>query len=591
MSRPEEEFSFIQLFIPLTTKKVVGIIFIVGLIVFFNALGNGFVWDDTAYILTNTDIHSFSLEKIFGSSYFNKDGYYRAIPALYFTILYGLFAKQAFFYHFFQILLHVTNTFLLFRFFKRFFIIEASLILSLLFLVHPINVESVSFIGATISPLFVFFGLCALQLLITKKPLTNVRYLGIVCFLFLSLLTKEGGILFFIVAALFAFLFQKGTIKKLLLYESLILPVYLFLRLALGKVYLTGIEASIFGQGSSASDGRFVPIMTLSLLERIMMMPSIFMYYLKTFFYPVALAVDQTWIITTLTFQSFYLPLFLSMLFFTLVCLFGWQLYLHTHSRFRPYLFFLGWFVIGMGMHLQLLALDMTVADRWFYFPSIGLLGMLFIVCEYYFSNNKKSTLFTLVIFLLLILSVRTMIRNANFFNEITLYENDRLVANNYEIELNLGSAYGQVGQLDRTLYHYQKSIELYPNEANLDSMGLFSEWKGNLPLATAYYEKALTARSFYLNPNKRLVITYTRLGYTYLKLQHLEKARDISLKGITYYPNEQQLWVQLAQSEYLLGKRKEAMTAAEKAKALKSTPLTEKLIEIIKTNQTLTID
>jgi tetratricopeptide (TPR) repeat protein len=591
MREKEEDFSFAQLFIPLTTRKVIGIISVLGIIVFFNALFNGFVWDDTAYILSNTDIHSFSLSKIWGSSFFNKDGYYRPLPAFYFTLLYAFFQKQAFFYHFSQVVLHIINTFLVFRLFKGFFKKEAALILSLFFLVHPIMVESVAFIGATISPLFVFFGLGALQILIAKKPLTPLRYGSVMLLLFLSFLTKEGGMLFFFILLLWATLFRKEAFKKLFFFSGLLVPVYLFLRIAVGKVYLTHLESTLFGQGSTASDGRFVPIMELSLLQRVGMIPSIIWYYLKTVFYPAKLAVDQTWVITTLTIKSFYLPLLLLMLLGALLSYFTWLLYQKKSTLLQPFLFFICWFIIGMLMHIQLLPLDMTVADRWFYFPFIGLLGMLFVMIEYFFPLSKtKHLLIPLSCAILLMLSVRTMVRNANYSDEITLYSHDRLVEDNYEIELNLGSAYGVAGNLDQTLTHYQNSVTLFPNEANYDSMGLFSEWKGNLSDAKMYYEKARLARSFYLNPKKRLSLTYIRLSYIYLRLHQAEKAREVCLEGLKQYPNEHVLWLQLAQSDYLSNHQVEALISVAKAKALSPDENTIKTEQIIQKKQPLLI-
>src|SRR3989304_819067 len=45
------------------------------------------------------------------------------------------------------------------------------------------------------------------------------------------------------------------------------------------------------------------------------------------------------------------------------------------HARFL--LFFLVWLWLGLGLHLHILALETTLTDRWFYFPQIGLLGII----------------------------------------------------------------------------------------------------------------------------------------------------------------------------------------------------------------------
>src|SRR5438309_11124811 len=91
------DFSFKQLFIPLTTKKATIIITIVGFVVFFNMLFNGFVWDDIYYIVSNPQIHTLNIMHLFSANLFNSAGYYRPIPAVYFSSIYMLFGKHAFF--------------------------------------------------------------------------------------------------------------------------------------------------------------------------------------------------------------------------------------------------------------------------------------------------------------------------------------------------------------------------------------------------------------------------------------------------------------------------------------------------------------
>jgi hypothetical protein len=131
----------------------------IGFFVYFNTFFNGFVWDDNSYIIGNVQIHSFNLPLFFGKNLFNTVGQYRPIPVLYFFSLYTMFGNMAFFYHIFSVSLHISNTLLLFWFFKQFFGKKTSLIASLAFLVHPMQVESVSYISAVASLLTVLFGL------------------------------------------------------------------------------------------------------------------------------------------------------------------------------------------------------------------------------------------------------------------------------------------------------------------------------------------------------------------------------------------------------------------------------------------------
>src|SRR5579864_338112 len=98
MDNTRQDVSFKSLFVPLTTLKAINIIIILGLVVFFNSLFNGFVWDDNTYLINNPEIHTFNLEVVLGKNLFNYSGFYRPIPALYFAGLYTIFSTMPFFY-------------------------------------------------------------------------------------------------------------------------------------------------------------------------------------------------------------------------------------------------------------------------------------------------------------------------------------------------------------------------------------------------------------------------------------------------------------------------------------------------------------
>src|SRR5207248_2025239 len=136
---------------------------------------------------------------------YTEASYYRPIHALYNTLLYVLFGSHAFSYHLLQVTLHIVNAIVLYLLLNSLFntnnkrenavafakkwdnlsgsqkikylrkhgspitsehMLDAktailSLFLSLIFLVHPINVESVSYIAASQCELFFLFGILA----------------------------------------------------------------------------------------------------------------------------------------------------------------------------------------------------------------------------------------------------------------------------------------------------------------------------------------------------------------------------------------------------------------------------------------------
>ena len=86
-------FNFKQIFSPLTTKKAINIIAIVGIIVFFNALFNDFVIDDKGIIIDNTQVHTINIVYSFRESLINSGGQYRPIASLYYSFFYSLFLQ------------------------------------------------------------------------------------------------------------------------------------------------------------------------------------------------------------------------------------------------------------------------------------------------------------------------------------------------------------------------------------------------------------------------------------------------------------------------------------------------------------------
>jgi tetratricopeptide (TPR) repeat protein len=561
---PDQERSFKNFFVPLTTIKAIRIIFIVGFIVFFNMLFNGFVWDDKTYIIYNSSIHANFFTK---DNPFNSLGQYRPFSAIYFSIVNTLFGMNSFPYHFIQLIIHITNAILIFILFKRFFNIQISVISSLVFLIHPIMVESVSYIAASGIPLFFLFGMIALLIQITEnKHINNSKIFIIFILLLCSLFIRETAILFIFISILYIILFNKKQINKFIIGGSLTISLYLLLRLGIAKVYPIQSE--------------LVPIDGLSLPERLLNIPAIAFNYLKLFFFPDKLAIDQQWVIGHSDFHNFYLPMLFDIGAILFICLLGIYIYRKYKIYFNEFLFFSLWLLLGFAIHLQIFPLDMTVADRFFYFLMIGMLGVLAVGIKtihikkpYSYIKLINTIIITIVIIILILLGVRTIVRNTNWVDAKTLYKHDLLIEDNFDIENNLGVEYQMDNQNNDALFHFKRSVMLYPFETNYSNLGVIYSKLGDYKKAEYFHYKALHAKHYSYSeiPHKHDQTTYERLAFLLLLKNENKKAKDFLMTAIKDYPNDANLWCFLAISEYNLQNRNSALSSIQKAKSLVS--------------------
>ncbi|MCH8331481.1 MAG: hypothetical protein IH946_08910, partial [Bacteroidetes bacterium] len=164
------------------------------------SLKNGFTnWDDTAYITDNNDLREFSLKRIFTE---NVLGNYHPLTMLTYNVDYQLFGFDPFYYHLDNLVLHSINAGLVFA---LLFILLGSwwgaLIGALLFGVHPMHVESVSWISERKDLLYTMFFVTGLICYLKYQRNQGIWFkdpfylLALILFL-LSLLSKALAVSF-----------------------------------------------------------------------------------------------------------------------------------------------------------------------------------------------------------------------------------------------------------------------------------------------------------------------------------------------------------------------------------------------------------
>ena len=550
----EEEFSFRKLFIPLTTLKAIHWIVLVGVMVYAIMLFNPAVWDDNEYLLNNSTLQTINIPAYFGVNIFNNSGQYRPLTVSYFGVLYAIFGSNLFFYHVIQLVLHITNAILLFLLFKIFFNKKLSLFLSLLFLVHPMQVESVSYISATDSTLFFLFGLIALLIGVTKE--LNFRKIVMQqILLFASILVKETGILFFLLILFYQFIFKKKYFVISLILSCISVLLYFSIRIYIGNVTLVNRP--------------LIPITRITVAERLLTIPQVIFYYIKTFFYPVTLGINQQWVVTSPSVSTFYVPLFFDVLFFSLLCVFGYRIFKKNKKVITVYIFFSAWFLLGLGIHSQLVALDMTVADRWAYFSLAGLLGVIGVILQHHFFSFGKyqnKIVISIAVLIIFLLAARTVVRNIEWQNPINLWNGAIAVNDNFLSEDQLASAYVYADKLDKAVNPAEKSVLLFPNDNNLYNLGYIYEQLGNIQQAKKEYRLAYQAKNYIPWQHQHYLQVYEQLAILSLRTNDQKTAKDVLLAGVKDYPGTPELWYLLTICEYKLGDQKSAINAAQKA-------------------------
>lgn len=569
----EDNFSFKKLFVPLTTFKVIHIIVIVGFIVFGNMLFNGFVADDFPYIINNSTItSSFNIFDLLGNNIFNSYGFYRPVSAVYFGVSYHMFGTITFFYHAMSLILHILNSILVYLLLRKFININIAFFAAIIFLIHPMNVESVTYISSAGNLLFLLFGMSALNISKNENVGTK-RTLLVFVLLLLSMLSKEVGIIFVILVLIIKFLYSRKNTLLFFFYSLIITSLYFIFR-------FTTI-------GFQENNYFFIPIQQLTLMERLISIPKIIYFYISTFLFPINLAHSQHWVVKNVDFINFYSYLLFDLGFFAIIFALGYIVYKRDKSKISIYSFFILWFLIGLGTVLQIVPLDMTVAERWMYFPMVGLIGVISITISVLIKKNIAVKNFIVVIIILLIVafSLRTIIRNTNWYDYTTLNFHDINVVDDYSKEANLGQLLINNGEFNRALNYNLRSVDMNPFYGNIGLVGSNYIFLGDTKKAKEYFSKL----SSIPHDNYNIQALYETSAW-FLIINHREKAKDFILWALKDYPNSSNLWAHLAFVEYLAQNREDALSAIKKAKSIQRTSDIDRLYSIISNKEPLNL-
>jgi hypothetical protein len=387
--------------------------------------------------------------------------------------------------------------------------------LAIIFLIHPQNNEAVVYIANLQDPLFVFFGLLGLLVLVYSPQ----RYPFALVWLFLSLLSKETGIAFLGVSFVYAAFFQPKKLPFLTIGIAGVLFCYFFLRGPIAHIGTAHIPLA--------------PITLATISERLLTIPAIIFFYFSTFFFPFHISALHFWVVQKPNFSQFLVPLVLVLSGISILVWYGTTLFRSKSKLTKLFLFFCCWVIMGIVLHLHLFAvLDATAADRWFYFPFIGLLGIGGVLASTISFPSLRFKKLTTCFFILLFiaLGIRTYIRNYDWKDTLTLYEHDsKETPANFLTNNALGTEYINTGDYDKAKPLILASVIEYPYFANLNNAAIIALHEKNPELARKYLEEALKKSNNYL--------VSENYSSFLMKYGTKQEAKDFTQQAVQRYP------------------------------------------------------
>jgi tetratricopeptide (TPR) repeat protein len=457
--------------------------------IFANTFTNGWTMDDLPAIINNPDIQSFN--DFLANTYPG-----RPLREITFMLDHVFFGLNPMGYHIQQIFWHSLNAFLIFVLIRRLTGNRiVSWISSLLFLVHPIQVEVVASISHRKESLLLAFSLFSIFGYVKSFDVNRNRAFwvaGSFSLAIIAYLAKETAVILPFIFLAYELTFVDRKERLLLRY-----PLITLLVLATGIVialvwlgYIGGLEnvknkmhLSLIVHANHFTHSEFSTWYAMILKSWVFMLS-------KTFL-PLDLAVEYVYPVPESWLDSWVLSAILIVILYIL------SLYL-SFRRQSVIFFSLFWLAAFFLPASNLLPLSYLAADRYLYAPSVGLfiLAGLFLYRSY--SRFRLATVAVLLI-LILTLAALTWKQNKIWNSTFTLYANAVRVSPRAAFALNnLGWEYYMRSDLTRSLYLLQKSTKVNPYlPMPLYSLASIYERIGDRKRALYYYSKSLSVSHY----------------------------------------------------------------------------------------------
>lgn len=475
--------------------------------------------DDPYYINWNPYIRDLTwrgIYKIFSQPVVDN---YFPLQILSYAFDFQIWHSQPFGYRLHNVILHVLNATLVFLLLGKIFSNTwIPFLAALLFGLHPVNVESVTWVAERKNVLSMAFLLSSflfyLYYLEEQRRTRKIGFYLAALFLFLlALLAKVSAVVLPILFCLFDLCFQKRKKWEIVKDKVPFLVLAILFSLVTIWLYHSGRYLVDYHGGS--------PYTTF------LAMINVFVEYIIYLIVPVYLD-HFYWTSIPQTFLERQVLLSIAAIF--LLGILAWR----SFQKDRIFFFWLGWFFISLLPVLNIIPITILRADRYMYLPAIG---FFYLVSRGLWKINRgeyRSFLFPVFLFCFLLVAgtyaFLTMERNKLWRDPIIFWEESlKKFPQSVTPCKYIGNLYAFRGKMDLAISYFQEGLKENPNDISLlNGLAMTYKSKKDLKRAEELLVQANRLGPLDSNTCNNLGMVYFEKGEMERSITYLQKALEL---------------------------------------------------------------
>lgn len=508
-------------------KKILYLIVVLAaFFVYYNSLFNDFVFDDESVVQNNQSITVLSnIPKFFTAEEgFHKviGRYYRPVVSSLYAVDYALWGMEPFGFHLTNVIIHTIAALLLLmiliKIFGEFkFGMMSALLSALIFAVHPVHTEAVSWISGRTDSLTTMFFFLSFLFYIKYSAEGNSKSILAVSLIayFLGLLSKEMIVTTPVLLFVYDYFFRK---RRLDWFKKNILPYALFILVTVIFVLIRYLVLKdvvdrttyMYFYGEETSTAFYTMLKTIPVYFRLLIVPVNLLYH-----YNGVLA--DSYSITDF-------KVILSILFIIAMLVISFYL----QKKYGEVSFTILFFFISLLPVMNIIPTMNFMAERFLYLSSFALsIFISFVIVRY--ANEKNKNIFAVLSLLVIIaFAYFTVNRNAEWKNNETLY----MTADGKDgsvLLVNAGNMYANKKNYDEAEKRYRRAIEIRDNSVLAHhNLGLIFLIKGDYDSAEIKFRKGISIDSLAPDGYFQLSNIYQQRGNIPEAIRMLEKLQTI---------------------------------------------------------------